>query len=321
MDKRYCMIRYVELTDNENNYSLAALKALNRHLTTLQPLTLSAQAQRQEAMNRAAKLSIQGVQAKISATLNTKSQTFDLVDTKGTYIIKPPSDTWPELPPNEGISMHLAGLFSIQTPLSGLISNNDGEYSYFIKRFDRGARGQKMALEDFAQLSQKTRETKYDSSIEQVIKIINQYASFPMIERVQLLKRILFSYLIGNEDMHLKNYSLININQRIGLSPAYDLLNTTIALRNPVEQSALPLNGKKNKLSSDDFFIYLAKERLNLSDKVILNIQEDIKTLKKYVDDYIPRSFLSAMMKQKYQNLFNERYESFKLITSSKNFS
>lgn len=141
--------------------------------------------------------------------------------------------------------MSLAAMIGLEVPLHGLVYSKDNSMTYFIKRFDRKSRNEKIAVEDFAQLSHSTRDTKYNSSMEKIAKLIFEFCSFPKVEAVKLFKLTLFNFLVGNEDMHLKNFSLITLGQKICLSPSHGLLNTTIAQKNTKEELALPLNGKK----------------------------------------------------------------------------
>ncbi|HEX5033288.1 MAG TPA: HipA domain-containing protein, partial [bacterium] len=258
-----CPITYQIIPQGER-YSLEGLKKLSRGLRHLENLPLSAQEQRIEARKRATKMSIQGVQPKLSAKLSAAKARFEIVDTGGTFILKPPHELYPNLPENEDLSMHLAVAAGIEVPLHGLLYSKDGSRTYFIKRFDRFAHKGKIPVEDFAQLSGKTRETKYNSSMEQLAKVIDQFCTFPLLEKRKLLLRALFNFLIGNEDMHLKNYSLITRDGKIELAPAYDFLNSSIMLENSAEQSALPLRGKKRKLSRKDWIDYYALEPLAL---------------------------------------------------------
>lgn len=304
---KYCPIT-CECIEETFFYSKKGLHLLSPKLTHLNPLPYSAQEQRQEAIIKATKLSVQGVQPKISAVLDVKSQTFVFVDQGGLYILKPENANWPELPANEAISMSMAKLFKIEAPLHGLIFNKDQSLTYFIKRFDRYKK-EKRAVEDFSQLSEKNRDRKYESTIEQIIKIIDKYSTFPKIDHIKLFKRLLFNFVIGNEDMHLKNYSLINEGGTYQLSPAYDFLNTTIAIGRPEEESALSLNGRKNKLRRQDFVDYLALERLGLSEKVTSNILLELESLKSDFADYIQRSYLSETMKEAYITIVENRYE------------
>jgi serine/threonine-protein kinase HipA len=186
------------------------------------------------------------------------------------------------------------------------VYSKDGTKTYFIRRFDRAGRNKKTPVEDFAQLSGKDRETKYDSSMEQVISLIEKFCTFPAIEKLKLFNLTLFNYLIGNEDMHLKNFSVIRRDVKVELSPAYDLLNTTIII-NSKEELALPLNGKKNKLKKNDFFEYLAKERLALTQKSIDQTKSQIINAVPKWNDLIQKCFLSDAMKTKYIDLLKER--------------
>ncbi|MFA6302208.1 MAG: HipA domain-containing protein [Legionella sp.] len=302
----YCPITYEPLLEKER-YSKAGLKLLSPQLQKLDALNLSAEEQRIEAINRAGKMSVQGVQSKLSAQLKIKDGSFRIVDQQGHYILKTQSAHYPQLPENEAITMSMAALVGIEVPVHGLVYAKDNTMTYFIKRFDRAGHNKKFSLEDFSQLSGKSRDTKYKSSMEQVIDIINQFCSFPKIEGIKLFKWTLFNYLIGNEDMHLKNFSILSKENKSVLSPAYDLLNTTIALTNAKEELALPLKGKKNNLSKKDLINYLAGERLELKQIIIDEILHDFIQKIPIWYKYIDRSFLSLAMKENYKNLLQER--------------
>lgn len=105
----------------------------------------------------------------------------------------------------------------------------DGSWSYFIRRFDRAGHNGKLPVEDFAQLAGLSRETKYDFSMERLVNVLDTYCTFPAVEKVSLFKRCLFNFVVGNEDMHVKNFSLITRDGKVGLAPAYDYLSTTVA--------------------------------------------------------------------------------------------
>lgn len=222
---------------------------------------------RHEAVARAQKMSIQGVQLKLSALLSVTKQGFTVVDSGGRFILKPQSLYFPHLPENEDLTMKLAEISGIEVPVHGLVYARDQTLVYFIKRFDREGRGRKVPLEDFAQLAGETRDTKYNASMERVVEIIEKFCTFPVIEKQRLLQRTLFNYLVGNEDMHLKSFSLITRQEVLQLAPAYDFLNSSVVMRNP-EELALPLHGKKSKLTRNDFLTYFARQRLQLVDAV-----------------------------------------------------
>lgn len=301
-----CPITY-EIIATHENYSSHGLRLLSPQLKNLNPLNFSAEEQRQEAIARVGKMSIQGVQTKLSAQLKIKEQRFEIVDTKGQFILKPPSEYYPELPENEALTMSLASMINLEVPIHGLIYSKDGSRTYFVKRFDRSGHYKKLALEDFAQLSGVNRYTKYESSMEKIITLITTYCTFPKIELAKLFKLTLFNFIVGNEDMHLKNFSLITRDKKTMLSPAYDLLNSTIAQKNVQEELALPLNGKKKNLTKNDFFEYFAKERLNLNTIIINDIINEIKQVHSNWRDLIENSFLSEPMKKKYLDLLEKR--------------
>lgn len=302
-----CPITYDWCGDEK--YALQGLKKLSPSLNTLHDFPYTKIEQLREAIARASKMSIQGVQPKLSVRLNKLKKIFEVVDQGGEYIVKPQNDPYPELPENEDLTMRLASMAGIETPFHGMMYTKDGSRSYFIKRFDRLPRRKKVALEDFAQLSGQTRETKYKSSMEKVAGIIEQYCSFPLIEKQKLFRITLFNFLCGNEDMHLKNFSLIRRDNKIELSPAYDLLNTTIALPNPIEELALPIQGKKNKITVEILIHYYALERLNLTMPSINRILASIQIQKQKWIDLISISFLSEEMKGRYVELLEERWK------------
>lgn len=303
---RRCPLTYAPLEGNEK-YSSFGLKLLSTKLAHLEDLPLSAAELRQEALRRSDKMSIQGVQPKLSAILNIKEGRFTIVDNHGKFILKPPLEDYTEVPANEDLSIRLASLLNIEAPLHGLIYNNDRSLTYFIKRFDRAGHKDKIAVEDFAQLAGKTRDTKYNFSMEKITAIIDKYCTFPMLEKNKFFTRVLFNYLIGNEDMHLKNFSVICRNNKVELAPAYDFLNTTILLGSAREQIALPLNGKKNNLTRKDFINYYAAEHLQLNQPVITQTLNTIELALPKMQELIEISFLSEKMKGAYKKVFSER--------------
>jgi serine/threonine-protein kinase HipA len=302
-----CPITYEPLADNAT-YSPKGLKLLHRNLTSLAPLEFTAEQQRQEAIRRAGKMSVQGLQLKLSAVLRITQGRFEIVDRGGQYILKPPSLDFPELPENEDLTMRLAASVDIEVPVHGLLRSVDGSFTYFIKRFDRDGR-ERLPLEDFAQLSGESRETKYDSSMEKVAGVIEQFCTFPAIERVKLLERTVFSFLVGNEDMHLKNFSLLTRNQKVELAPAYDFLNSTIALNNPREEMALPLKGKKSGLARNDFLNYFGHERLQINERVLDDVLSRFAKAMPLWRELLDQSFLSENAKQKFLAILSQRGE------------
>jgi serine/threonine-protein kinase HipA len=305
-----CPITYEECEGDR--YSLKGLRKLSPNLKSLKDFPFSAEEQVREAITRAAKMSIQGVQPKLSVRLNVKNEIFEIVDTGGRYIFKPQTQNYREVPENEDVTMRLAGLVGIDVPLHGLLYSKDNTMTYFIRRFDRVGRNKKIPVEDFAQLSGKDRETKYDSSMEQIVSIIEKFCTFPAIEKLKLFNLTLFNYLVGNEDMHLKNFSVIRRDLKVELSPAYDLLNSSIIL-NAQQELALPLRGKKNKLRKDDFFVYFANDRLGLTQKVIRQaVRRIVNAFPRWID-LIQNCFLSDSMKTQYIDLMTKRSSNLEL--------
>lgn len=300
-----CPITYQPCGDKK--YSDKGLKLLSRNLTQLKDLPLTQEEQLREAAIRADKMSIQGVQPKLSAKLNIKDEVFDVVDRGGEYILKPQNNFYPEMPENESLTMKMAELIGIEVPLSGMIYSSDGKFTYFIKRFDRYGRNKKLSVEDFAQLAGKSRETKYDYSMEKLVTLIDTFCTFPAIEKVKLFRLTIFNFLVGNEDMHLKNFSLITRDNKVELSPAYDLLNTTILVPRTQEEIALPIAGKKRNLSTKILFDYFAKERMRLNDTIISQVLNKINLEFGNWENLIKISFLSNDMKEKYLELIYKR--------------
>ncbi len=305
-----CPITYELLPpDSESRYSRKGLRRLSPALTHLEDLPYSAEEQRHEAMRRATKMSIQGVQSKLSARLAVKKGKFEIVDQGGRYILKPQSDHYSNLPENEDVTMRLAATVDIEVPQHGLLYSRDGTLTYFIRRFDRRGSGRKIAVEDFAQLAGRTRDTKYDFSMEGLAGVIDRFATFPTVARLELFRRTIFSFVTGNEDMHLKNFSLIvDEDGTVKLSPAYDLLNTTIVLPRAIEELALTIKGKKRRLGRHDLVDYFGRDRLGLTDRSIEGVLSALADASQHwrstVDE---KSFLPDNLKTRYIEVLEER--------------
>lgn len=299
-----CPISYELCGDKQ--YSATGLKMLSKSLVRLEVLPFSAKEQRKEAAARMKRMSIQGVQPKLSANLDTRNSRFKIVNQKGKYIIKPQSDIYQQLPENEDVSMRMAKATGIEVPFHGMVYSKDGSLSYFIKRFDRVGRNQKLPVEDFSQLAGRSRETKYDFSIEQIIHLIDRYCTFPAIEKIKFFKLVLFSFLIGNEDMHIKNFSLITNKNKVVFSPAYDLLNSTLAMDGG-EEMALTLAGKRSRFKRKNLIDYLGKERLELKEHSIKEIEEEIQSAIPKWEALIHNSFLDDQGKMAYLALIKKR--------------
>ena len=302
----YCPIN-LEPLPTGRSYSEPGLKSIHSKLKHLEPLEYSYAAQLKEVRRRSDKMSIQGVQPKLSAVLKLKDSCFALVDRGGRFILKPNPLAYEEVPANEALTMRMAAEAGIEVPAHGLLRAKDASWVYFVKRYDRVGRTGKVHVEDFAQLSGATRETKYDSSLEQVVQLLEQFCTFPAIEKPKLAKRLLFCFLTGNEDMHLKNFSVWMQDGVVSLTPAYDLLNSTLVLENAKEESALPLRGKKRKLNKELWLNYFCKERLQLTEEQIDSVVKDLKEALPVWDRLIGQSFLSVERQLGYRSILYER--------------
>jgi len=306
-----CPITYSLST--ENPYSDAGLRLLSAGLKTLKDLEYTADEQRKEAFNRASRMSIQGVQPKLSAILNIKDEKFEIVDKGGKYILKPQHHLYTEMPENEDLTMRLAEEIGLEIPLHGLIWSKDDSLTYFIKRFDRKGHNDKVPVEDFAQLAGLSRDTKYEYSMESIVKLINTYCTFPAIEKIKLFKLVIFNYLIGNEDMHVKNFSIITEQGTVKLSPCYDLVNSTIEYKDQDEEIALPMKEKKKHLTRNILVDYFGIERCELTSKSIEKVLGTISLAIPKWKELVNSSFLSENMKSKYHDLLDKRLNILKI--------
>ena len=292
-----------------SKYATTGLKMLSKSLEVLNPLPFSAQEQRKEAAVRMKRMSIQGVQPKLSANLDTRNSTFEIVNQKGKYIIKPQSDLYEQVPENEDVSMRMAKAVGIEVPLHGMIYSKDGSLSYFIKRFDRVGRNKKLPVEDFSQIAGLSRDTKYDFTIEKIIRLIEKFCTFPAIEKIKFFKLVLFSFVIGNEDMHIKNFSLITRKNKVEFSPAYDLLNSTLAMGGAEEEMALHLAGKRSRFRRRALIDYLGRERLGLNEETTIQTEKDFQKVIAKWEKLINISFLDSQHQTIYLELIKERFQ------------
>ncbi|MDZ7606945.1 MAG: HipA domain-containing protein [Cyclobacteriaceae bacterium] len=169
----------------------------------------------------------------------------------GQYIFKPPSDRFPEMPQNEHVTMRIAASCGIRVVPSSLIRLSSGELSYITKRVDRTEAGDKIHMIDMFQITKAF--DKYKSSMEKIGKALGSYSENTLLDKVFYFELVLFSFLTGNNDMHLKNFSMIESPSGWVLAPAYDLLNVAIVLPEDKEELALTLAGKRSKLKRDHF--------------------------------------------------------------------
>lgn len=254
-----------------------------------------------------AQTSLTGVQPKLSLNLNKHDgcSRLTIVGLWGDYIFKPQTEGYHQLPENEDLTMHLAEAAKIKVVPHSLIRLADGELGYITKRIDRGKNGEKIDMEDMCQLTLHPTEYKYKSSYEQIAKAIVQYSSTPKLDLVNFMQLVIFSFVTGNNDMHLKNFSLYRPSIGYQLSPAYDLLNVSIANPKDKEELALPLSGRKTKLNLDDFLN--AAKTMGLDEKVVLRLIDNFQKVLPKWQELIRISFLDDEMKKEYENIVVSR--------------
>jgi serine/threonine-protein kinase HipA len=241
-----------------------------------------------------------------------KDTRFTIVGLWGGYILKPPSDQYGQLPEIEDVTMHLAEVTKIKTVSHSLIRLKSGELAYITKRIDRED-GKKLAMEDMCQLTERLTEDKYKGSMEQIGKIVRKYSVNSGLDVLELFEITLFSFLTGNTDMHLKNFSLIRESDgSIVLAPAYDLVSTKLVIPQDEEETALTINGKKGNLKLIDFKEYARS--LVINDKTVQNSLEKFKSSIPLMLEFIDRSFITDQLKVTYKQLINTRAKAIKLI-------
>jgi serine/threonine-protein kinase HipA len=267
-----------------------------------------------QTVNR--RIAVTGVQPKLSLTLEKQKgkNRLTIVGLWGEYILKPQHEQYPLMPETEDLTMHLAQLFKIPVCEHALIQASDGNLVYIAKRFDR-KNGKKIHVEDLCQLSQFLTENKYKSSYEKAGKLVETYCH-KGLDMLHYFELVLFSYLSGNNDMHLKNFSVMHQPEGAMLSPAYDLLNVNLINPKDKEELGLTLNGKKNKIRLADF--KLLAESLHINEKVYMNIFKRFNNKNEEVMDLIDRSFLDTKMKRAYKDIWMRKQNIFYYKSSQK---
>ena len=256
-------------------------------------------------------MAVTGVQAKVSLSLFRKEEKnltkkLTIVGLYGNYILKPPSEHYAQLPELESATMHMADVCGIHVVPHSLIHLQDSTLCYITKRVDRTRKG-KLHMEDMCQLSERLTEDKYKGSHEQVAKLILKYSSNPLLDVSNFYEQVLFSFFTGNNDMHLKNFSLLENESGMSLSPAYDLVPTALVNPADTEELALTLNAKKKKLKYNDFLA--AYENCGLNKKVLDKTLELFQYCKPEMLDVLEKSFVNEEFKAAYSSLIHSKYK------------
>ena len=260
-------------------------------------------------------LTIPGVQKKLSLHLSSDTNArLTIVNYPTGYILKPQTDEFKNMPEFEDLAMRMAETLGIQTVPHALIKMN-GEYAYITKRIDREITEKEVrmyAMEDFCQLSNRLTQDKYRGSYENCGKIIKKYSDTPGLDLAEMYLRVLGSFVMGNSDMHLKNFSLKETepgNRIFRLSDAYDMLPVNVIMPEDQEQLALTINGKKRNIHKKEFRI-LAESceiSLNVAERMIRRVCGLKEKLFKQID----MAYLSEEQKEQVKILVQERMDVF----------
>ena len=254
-----------------------------------------------------AQTSLTGVQPKLSLNLSKHEgcSRLTIVGLWGDYIFKPQTDVYPQLPENEDLTMHLAEVIKIRVVPHSLIRLADGKLGYITKRIDRTKNGEKIDMEDMCQLTLHPTEYKYKGSYEQIAKVMKQHCDMPKLDLTNYMQVLLFCFVTGNNDMHLKNFSLYRPSNGYQLTPAYDLINVAIANPEDKEELALSLSGKKSNLKLEDFL--RSTTTMGVEENVVLHLIENMRKAIPKWKSLIQSSFLSEEMKDRYEQLIISR--------------
>lgn len=265
---------------------------------------------------------VPGVQKKMSLHLTTDGvrPRLTLVNYPMGYILKPQTDQYQALPEAESLVMQMAGLTGIPTVPYALLHTADG-FAYITKRIDRCLPEQKngtlqmLAMEDFCQLDLRLTEDKYRGSYERCAKIIAKHSQSVGLDLSELFLRVVFSFVVGNSDMHLKNFSLIETAAGNGvyrLSAAYDMLPVNIIVPEDPEQLALTVNGKKRNLHRNDFLKFA--ESIALPRPAAERMLNMVISMLPHYQMMCENSYLPNEMKERFATLLNERSDSLRRI-------
>lgn len=309
-----CLFCYKELYSEDDFHSACSLKFFGTNVAPKLNYTIDEMEELAQNIVESS-IAVPGVQPKLSLGFindvlqnGNKGRLTVVGALGGNYILKPQNKTFPEMPENEHLTMKMAEIFGISTVPSSLIRLKSGELSYITKRIDRKENGEKIHMQDMFQITEAF--DKYRSSLEKIGKAITEYSSNTLLDILRFYEVILFSYITGNNDMHLKNFSLIRNNENWEFSPAYDLLNVHLHLPEDKEETALTLAGKKSRLNKKDFIQVGLK--FNLTEKQISNSFKRLKKGEKKMLTLIEKSFLTLENQEMYNVMISSRLDIFK---------
>lgn len=304
-----CLYCYKELDEGEKDFHRkCSMKFFGLHSAPELPYSLE-DLDSLAAQIIQAQTTLTGVQAKLSLHLDrhSNSKRLTIVGLWGDYIFKPQTGLYKSLPENEDLTMHLAEKAKIRTVPHTLIRLKDGTLGYLAKRIDRDKDGSKIPMEDMCQLTERQTEHKYKSSYEQIAKAIAKYSYAPLLDLTDFYELVFFCWLTGNNDMHLKNFSLYAPKGKWHLAPAYDLLNVRMANPNDKEELALTLNARKRNIKKQDF--HSAMGLSGIAPKIFDNLLVKYKRLLPKFNEIIDMSFLDNDDKESYKQSIASRLE------------
>lgn len=265
--------------------------------------------------NISQRITVPGVQPKLSLGFTDQEENKRLTIVgalDGKYILKPPYSQYPQMPELEALSMLMAQACGIATVPFLLIPLKGGELAYLTRRIDRDQEKNKYAMEDACQFTERLTEHKYRGSYEQIARAIIKYNGNRLMDVVHFYEQVIVSYLIGNNDMHLKNFSLISAETNsYQLAPAYDMLAVKLLMPEDDEDLALTLNGKKRKLKRKDF--NEAMLNAGIPKKAIENLWRRITKGMQGWPDLIENSFLHIAQKSNLNDLINMKSKIFRI--------
>ncbi len=305
---KHCLCCLKPLKENDSLYHPSCLKKLFNS-SSIPKIELNENILQELAKKTTQEgITVQGVQKKLSLHLisDRTENRLTLIGEPQGYILKPQSSDFDFLPEVEQLTMCMAAKAKIQTPPHALIYVNNQSLAYIIKRMDRNEDGTKNHMEDFCQLSERLTEDKYKGSYEQCAKIIQNYSSQPLLDISDFYYRLLFCFVTGNSDMHLKNFSLIqNNSNEWKLSDTYDLLSVNLVLKEDKEETALTLNGKKSKLQRKDFLTFA--EKCKIPEKAAVKMINKTISLKEDFISIAKSELLPDEMQGDFIKLIEER--------------
>ena len=307
---RKCLCCYQPLNEGEKDYHpRCAKRFFGQASAPVLPYT-------RKDINQLARVVVEsrttvtGVQAKLSMDLEHDAyghaQRLTIVGVMGRYILKPQTEQFERLPEIEDLTMHLAEIAHIPTVPHALIRFEDGELNYITRRIDRTNDGRKLPMEDMCQLSGRLTEQKYQASYETIAKLIDRYSSVPKLDMINFWEQVVFSWIVGNADMHLKNFSLISEKpDKHVLTPTYDQVSTAIVMPEDTDELALPLNGFQKKLLAMDFV--QAMENTGLTNQMAQRILNRFISQQEKWFACIDESFISDAQKTQFKELISKR--------------